>query len=268
MRKAIGAAVTAAMLWAFTPSEAGAQETSAPASTATSQKAPVPSPWSFSVSPYLWTAGMKGKVAVGSNLPAIDVDVAFKDIFKNIDWFPPPTMVVGEVRYDRFAAFSDFIFLGLEADHSVTKGPIAASAEADLDTIVWTFGGSYRFIDNKFGSAGLLLGGRLWNVDAKGKFAGPFAGRQASGNKTWVDAIVGLNTRINLGGGFALEGEADVGGGASKVDWQLLGTLQYQAEEWLTLQAGYRYLSVDFSDGNFLYDVALSGPIIGATLRF
>ena len=41
-----------------------------------------------------------------------------------------------------------------------------------------------------------------------------------------------------------------------------------QAKDWLSLNAGYRYLAVDFSDGGFRYDVALHGPIIGATIRF
>ena len=48
----------------------------------------------------------------------------------------------------------------------------------------------------------------------------------------------------------------------------MLGTIQYQVADYLTLDAGYRYLAVDYDDGGFLFDVALSGPIIGASFRF
>src|SRR6185312_11531206 len=115
----------------------------------------------------------------------------------------------------------------------------------------------------------LLVGGRLWNVDAKGTVTG-FVARQRSGSQTWVDPIIGISGRVELGNGFALQAEGDVGGFGlvSDIDWQLLGTIQYQVADYLTLDAGYRYLAVDFDDGGFLFDVALSGPIIGASIRF
>jgi hypothetical protein len=119
-------------------------------------------------------------------------------------------------------------------------------------------------------SLDLLVGGRLWNMDAEGTLVGPLAVRQRSGSKTWVDPIIGISGRVELGSGFALQAEGDVGGFGlvSDVDWQLLGTIQYQVADYLTLDAGYRYLAVDFDDGGFLFDVALSGPIIGASIRF
>jgi hypothetical protein len=40
------------------------------------------------------------------------------------------------------------------------------------------------------------------------------------------------------------------------------------AHDSITLDAGYRCLAVDFDDGGLLFDVALSGPIIGASIRF
>src|SRR5262249_44764259 len=192
MMVAFGVAMIATMLGVSGQSEIHAQETSNQGA-AQSQKPPPParSPWSFSVSPYFWGAGLNGKVGVNSNLPTVDVGVKFTDIFKSIDWFPPPVMVAGEIRYDDFAAFTDFIFLSLEDEKGAARGPISVNADVKLDQIIWTFGGSYRFIDNEFGSAALLAGGRLWNLDAKGTLAGPLAVRQRSGSKTWVDPIIG-----------------------------------------------------------------------------
>jgi hypothetical protein len=258
------------MLVALGPLEARGQETSTQGSQAQSQPPPpVQSPWSFRVSPYVWFAGLSGDVGVNANLPVVDVDVDFSEIFNSIDWFPPPVMVAGEVRYGRFAFVTDLIFLGLEADDEATRGPVSVAAEVDLDTVVWTFGGSFRAIEQDPVTLDLLVGGRLWNVDAKGTVTG-FAVRQRSGSQTWVDPIIGISGRVELGSGFALQAEGDVGGFGlvSDIDWQVLGTIQYQVADYLTLDAGYRYLAVDYDDGGFLFDVALSGPIIGASIRF
>jgi hypothetical protein len=228
-----------------------------------------PSPWSFRVSPYVWFTGLNGNVGVNQNL-VVDVDVDFSEIFDAIDWFPPPVMLAGEVRYGRFAFLTDFMFLGLDTNDEATRGPVAVAAELEMDTIIWTFGGSFRAIENDRVSLDLLVGGRLWNMDAEGTLVGPLAVRQRSGSKTWVDPIIGISGRVELGSGFALQAEGDVGGFGlvSDIDWQLLGTIQYQVADYLTLDAGYRYLAVDFDDGGFLFDVALSGPIIGASIRF
>ena len=273
MKTAAAAAAIAVLLGAFGPLAAQGQETSTQGSQAQSQPpppAPVPSPWSFRVSPYMWFAGVSGDVGVNSNLPVIDVDVGFSEIFKAIDWFPPPVMLSGEVRYGRFAFLSDLMFLGLEAGDSKTRGPVSVAGELDMDMVIWTFGGSFRAVEYGPATLDLLAGGRLWNVDATAKLTGPLAARQRSGSETWVDPIIGISGRIELGSGFALQAEGDVGGFGlvSDIDWQLLGTIQYQVADYLTLDAGYRYLAVDFDDGGFLFDVALSGPIIGASIRF
>ena len=87
----VGAIIIAIGLGVLAPSEALCQETSTQGSQAQSQPPPpAPSPWSFRVSPYMWFAGVSGDVGVNSNLPTVDVDVNFSEIFKAIDWFPPP----------------------------------------------------------------------------------------------------------------------------------------------------------------------------------
>ena len=274
MRVIAGVATIALMLGVLGPSAAQGQETSTQGTQAQSQPAPpapapVPSPWSFRVSPYMWFAGVSGDVGVNPNLPTVDVDVNFSEIFKAIDWFPPPVMLAGEVRYGRFAFLSDLMFLGLEGDDSKTRGPVTVAGELDLDMVIWTFGGSFRAVEYGPATLDLLAGGRLWNVDATAKFTG-FAARQRSGSETWVDPIIGISGRLELGSGFALQAEGDVGGFGlvSDIDWQVLGTLQYQVSDSVTLDAGYRYLAVDYKNGGFLFDMALSGPIIGASIRF
>jgi opacity protein-like surface antigen len=266
------ATITLAALCVLGPMAARGQESPSQQTKPQGSEAPTTerSPWSFLVSPYVWFAGMNGSVGVNENLPVIDVDVGFSDIFDAIDWFPPPVMFVGEVRYERFAVVTDFVYLGLEGEEERTRGPLSVGAELKLDTIIWTFAGSFRAIDSDRVSLDLLAGGRLWNLDAEGTLAGPLGVRQRSGSKTWVDPLVGIVGRLELGNGFAVQAQGDVGGFgvASDIGWQLLGTLQYRVAESVALEAGYRYLVVDYDDGGFLFDVAMHGPIIGASFRF
>ena len=93
---------------------------------------------------------------------------------------------------------------------------------------------------------------------------------QASGSKTWVDPLIGVAGSVDLGNGFGLHAEADVGGfgAGADIDWQVQGTLQYKFNDWVTVEAGYRYLAVDYDDDGFVWDVAMQGPVIGVKFRF
>jgi hypothetical protein len=58
----------------------------------------------------------------------------------------------------------------------------------------------------------------------------------------------------------------DAGGGSARFDYQVGGALGFRVAQKWTLQAGYRYMGVDYgSPSNFLFDVAQSGVVFGAT---
>jgi hypothetical protein len=224
--------------------------------------------WSFTAEPFFWGASLDGSVGV-RGLPPANVNVDFDQIFNQIDWWPPPVMIDGEARNGDYALFSEFIYLGLEADGS-SPGPLNISAEANLNVILWTFGGSYRVVDNGTATLDVLAGGRLWYLDTDLTLTCPCGVREASGSKTWVDPQIGVAGSVGLGSGFGLHAEADVGGfgvGAD-IDWQVQGTLQYKYNDSVTLEAGYRYLAVDYDNDGFVWDVSMQGPIIGAKFVF
>lgn len=251
--------------------EAGEQEHALPHSPVSVQQPPPPgysSPWSFGLAPYLWFAALNGELGV-RDLPAAQIDASFKDIFDNLDWWPPPIMLAGEVRYDRAAFVTDFIYLGEEVSGS-TPGPLGRPVNADTDTLVWTFGGSYRVVQVPRGSIDLRAGARLWSMDTTFTLSGLRQVRQRSGSQTWVDPLIGVGGRAELGKGFAVWAQADVGGFGvgAEMDWQVIGLLQYQVRNWIALEAGYRYLAVNYDKNGFLFDGSLRGPIVGASFRF
>ena len=224
--------------------------------------------WTFAAAPYLWMAGIKGQIGVGGRPPS-DVDISFSEIFDAIDWSPPPIMFSGEARNGPYALFTDFVYLGTEAGGTLS-GPLGATVNVEMTNIIWTFGGSYRVVDNGTATLDVLVGGRLWYMDTDVTLtAAPF-GLQASGSKTWVDPIIGISGAIDLGNGFGLRGEADIGGfgAAADLDWQVVGAVNYQYNQSVAFELGYRYLDVDYNKDGFVFDVAMQGPIIGASFKF
>src|SRR5262245_49531077 len=132
MKVAKGLVIALALVCVAASKHALAQDKPASGTTASSTKPPPPvtSPWSASLTSYVWFAGLNGDVGV-RNLPSAHYDVGFSDIFDKIDWTPPPVMLVGELRYDRFALITDFIYLGVE-DSVTGSGPLQVKADATL----------------------------------------------------------------------------------------------------------------------------------------
>lgn len=67
-----------------------------------------------------------------------------------------------------------------------------------------------------------------------------------------------------LGGKWGLALYGDIGGFGIGSDLTWLGavTINYQISRKMTLGAGWRYYKVNYDNGDFLYDVGQSGPLI------
>ena len=74
---------------------------------------------------------------------------------------------------------------------------------------------------------------------------------------------------LEFGSGFAVVAYGDIGrfGIASDNTWQLMGLVGYRFNDWIE-GAIDRHLSVDYSNDGFVWDVEMSGPILGVTFRF
>lgn len=223
--------------------------------------------WSFGFAPYLWAAGMEGKMATLPPAGPAEVDAGFDDILEDLSF---AFMGMGEVRYGRFAVVADIVYVDLEADAS-TPGPFFSGAELDSETFIGTFQGSYRVLAAERGHLDLLAGARVWSVSTELDLdAGLLAARERDDTETWVDPIIGAQGQLKLGAGFYIAALANVGGFgvASDLTWDVFGGIGYQAWDWFAPVIGYRYLSVDYDNDGFLYDVEMSGPVIGGVIRF
>jgi hypothetical protein len=96
----------------------------------------------------------------------------------------------------------------------------------------------------------------------------PVAAFSGNDGDTWVDAIVGAKTRVNLDAKWYLNGWGMIGGGGSNVTWDVLAGIGYQWNDRLSTTFGYRALGVDYEEDGFVYDVVQHGPVLGLVFRF
>lgn len=90
-----------------------------------------------------------------------------------------------------------------------------------------------------------------------------------SGSKSWVDPLVGFRARLNLTEKLYLAARADIGGFGvgSDLAWNVFGALGSQWNKRWSTELGWRTLSIDYSDGGFIYDTKTSGLFLGLTCR-
>ena len=93
---------------------------------------------------------------------------------------------------------------------------------------------------------------------------------ELSQNKSWVDPFIGVRARYNFSDAWYAAFRGDVGGFgiSSDLTLNLFGALGWQARQNMALELGYRHFAVDYTDGGFVYDMALSGPYLGLTMMY
>jgi opacity protein-like surface antigen len=90
-----------------------------------------------------------------------------------------------------------------------------------------------------------------------------------SASQDWVDPLVGGRVTGAFGSKIVTIIFGDVGGWGtgSQLDYQFGGILGYRVEPNLTLQAGYRYLFVNYRNGAATIQMVTSGALMGVTFN-
>jgi hypothetical protein len=213
-----------------------------------------PSKWTFDASLYGLAAGMSGQVGVGP--VNADVDFGFDRILDNLEFG-----IMGKVRlgYDRWALYTDVVYMGLQA----TKNNVTAEMDQ------WMVEPAISYRVSKYFEP--LAGVRYNNLAAE--IRGPSTST-TSGAQDWWDPFVGANFGLPLGKVFSLNLRSDIGGFGvgSDLAWHVFPYFNWQFNTWGSLQAGYRWLDMDYESGGgasrFKYDMLIQGPQIGFTWHF
>jgi hypothetical protein len=224
------------------------------------------SSWQIEIAPYLWAASLDGTVGVSDR--TANVDVSFRKLLEHLDG---AIMLAGEARHGRFGFGLDLIYVSV-SDESATPGPLFSSADFKSTEVILEFSPRFRVVYTPRVALDLLAGGRFWKLDNELTLgAGALPGVRLDLEESWIDPFVGARVLANASRRLVLQARGDVGGFDvnSEFTWQALGLLGIRFGDRYSVRAGYRHLDVDFeNDSGFIYDVAMSGPILGLTIAF
>ncbi len=221
--------------------------------------------WQFQLTPYIWFSGLEG--TVGARGLTREVDASFADI---IDEFNIGAMGAFEARRGRLLLLTDMQYIRL-TDQKETPGGLFSDAEIEIKQFVFEPKAGFRAVQGKAGHVDLFAGVRVWHLSTDINLgAGLLPAASASASKNWVDPIFGARFQLNLSPKIFVAGKGDGGGfgAGSESTWQLLAAVGYNLNERYSLLTGYRYLSVNYRSGGFIYDTNMKGLVTGLGIRF
>jgi hypothetical protein len=237
------------------------------AAQAQTPRADTPPGWQFQITPYLWVARLNSDVGPRPSLPTARVSEGLGDAVTNLDG---ALMISGEARHDNWGLALDAAYLSLSATgDSPTR--LFGSADAEASGYFLTPAVLYRVYDANPLAADVGAGARYWHLRSEMNFsAGTLPAAGVSETKSWVDPLLILRGRVDMGSGFSLLGYGDIGGFdvGSRLTWGLMGLVQYRFNDWIEGAAGYRHLYIDYDNDGFIWKGSLSGPIIGVRFQF
>jgi hypothetical protein len=221
--------------------------------------------WHFAVSPYLWFPGVHGTIGARGR------DVGFKaspgDLLSH---FRFGLMGVLEARYKRLLLPLDIMWIRL-GDNKALPFPnlMVNTAKLKASEFILTPKIGYRLIDQEKIKIDALVGFRYWHFGENLKFVPSNFNLNFSSSQNWVDPVVGGRITGNLSPKVVAVIAGDVGGWGtgSQLDYQVAGILGYRIKPNVTLQAGYRYLYVNYRSGGTIIQPTTSGVLFGATFN-
>lgn len=238
--------------------------TAAPAFAETAVETPEPS-WEFVLEPYLWVASIDGKI--GSSQNPSPAAITFVDLLEQLKL---AAMGAVSLRYKRVGVFGDANFV--KVDKNVNLPPNAATGLTHVDVTAkvafGTAGVFYRLRPTERLTLDPYIGARWWFVDLDLGFMPSPPGFRISPDRAWADFVVGLMLNYDITDRWFIEAAADVGGGASTVDWQGYAGTGYDLRDSVALSVGWRYIGVDYNQNGLLFDATLEGLLVGLKFRF
>jgi hypothetical protein len=183
-----------------------------------------------------------------------------------------PFMGSAEIRVGPIGLLGDVLHVPVESTIT-TRNVFFQGGKAALTTNTGTALVLYRVLDAPSQFADLGGGFRSWGFSAKltlnpGLAAEEIVNRRAG----WGDPLLAGRYHYDFGNGFGLTAYGDLGGFGvgAHTDWQVIGTVDYALNSWISLRVGYRSLNFNYSasDSNLGFNVHMRGAIFAGTFQF
>ena len=219
--------------------------------------------WHISISPYLWLPGIYGTLgAAGGEL---SVHATPGDLLSH---FRFGLMGAVELRRNRLLLPLDLVWARFGDDKPLPLETYVTTANMKAHLIILTPKVGMRLLGTEKLKIDALTGFRYWHLEESLNFNPSFLGLNFSRSQNWVDPVVGGRIQGALGSKFLVTVLGDVGGWGtgSQLDYEAVGLLGYRIKPGWTLQAGYRYMAVNYHSEGFLFNVFIPGAVLGVTI--
>jgi len=220
--------------------------------------------WHFAASPYLWFAGVHGTAGVDGHVAS--VHASFGDLLSNLNI---GLMGQVEARKKRVLLSNDLMWMKLSDDKALPSNDIGVtSIKVKVRQFLLTPKVGYRVVDSEKLKVDAQVGLRYWHMGQTLEFQPQLFGG-VSRSQNWADVVAGGRIEIPLSPKAVVTILGDAGGGGADTDYQVAALLGYKIGKKYILQAGWRYLDVNYRGSQtFVYDAATSGALLGLTINF
>ena len=220
--------------------------------------------WRFDTFLYYWSASLTGDLTVDGQ------DVELDGGGDGFSGDPALSGFLGSFEASRgpWSAVVAPIFVNVE-----TTGDESANVDADVEIHAQIHEGflAHEIVEDWQ----WLAGARYYELSTDLDLSqGGVPVGSADSTRAWVDPIVGVRYRGDLGRNWWLRGRVDVGGFGlgSELAWNASALFGYQFSSLVGAHLGYRALHIDFEEGSgsdrAAYDLSMYGPIVGVSFSF
>jgi opacity protein-like surface antigen len=214
-----------------------------------------PSRWSFTITPYLWAAGLDGSTAADGVESEIDTGYSFFSL-DNLD-FALATGV--EARKGRWTVLLDGLYVEFS---DALDAPALSSTRAEVS-------GGYLETSAAYPAARIegldvVFGVRYVALESTVQLTPAVVG---SARESWLDPLVGVRFQHAFNDRWSVTLRGDVGGFgvSSELATNVSASFGYRLTDVMTLRFGYRALQMDFADNEFVLDAIAQGYAVGVS---
>lgn len=226
--------------------------------------------WRFEIAPYYWAAKQKGDVI---QQQSVSVEVGGETRVFDLDsTLDSNTESVGLVALS--ASKGDWLLwteaYSVESDNG--ESGIWMKTDVTAKQTFWDIDLAYRFLHDDELDLYVYGGLRMAEVDGQidlTAIEGEYA-RSFDVGEDWVDPIIGIQSRWQLSETWAYWASLEAAGfglGSDK-SWQLVLAVDQKLTSNVSMRYAYRFASVNYDDNDFVYDVSVSGLMIGIGFGF
>lgn len=165
-----------------------------------------------------------------------------------------------------------YTYIGASADAEINRSGVEALSRNIIDRALAKFGPRLlaKYPGLKDVPASTLQKAKELGVQKLADRIEEKLPKHVAADRWWIDPLVGARAQLNFTRWLFAAAQADAGGfgAGSDITVNTQATLGVNFSRHIALEAGYRYMYVDYDKDNFLYNVNMPGVFAGLIFKF